>query len=227
MKIKFYAHACFRLEGDGLSVITDPYTPGAAPGSQFDPINEPADIVLMSSATDRFHSDPSHITGNPIVVNTLDLPVEGQTVKGLHIRPFHVSESLTFDFGDRDPDDNAMYLFTLDGIRILHLGDIGNPIFPEHLAALQGNVDLLFALTGEHATIALKDLDDAINVIGPRIVIPMHYYHPRGRLQIQPVTDFTARYPADQVTFVNSTELTLTRDTLPDALHIYVMEQCR
>ena len=26
MKIKFYAHASFRLEGDGLAVITDPYT---------------------------------------------------------------------------------------------------------------------------------------------------------------------------------------------------------
>ncbi len=28
MKITFYAHASFRLEADGLAVITDPYTPG-------------------------------------------------------------------------------------------------------------------------------------------------------------------------------------------------------
>ena len=36
MKIKFYAHACFRLEGDGTVVVTDPYTPG--PGaSKFRP----------------------------------------------------------------------------------------------------------------------------------------------------------------------------------------------
>ncbi|MBV8901550.1 MAG: MBL fold metallo-hydrolase, partial [Verrucomicrobia bacterium] len=28
MKITFYAHASFRLEADGLTVITDPYTPG-------------------------------------------------------------------------------------------------------------------------------------------------------------------------------------------------------
>ena len=60
MKIKFYAHASFRLEGDGLAVVTDPYTPDR---SGFDPIDEPADVVIMSSATDDFHSDPSHVTG--------------------------------------------------------------------------------------------------------------------------------------------------------------------
>ena len=45
MRIKFYAHACFRLEANGLVVITDPYTPG--PGhSGFDPIEEAADVVM-------------------------------------------------------------------------------------------------------------------------------------------------------------------------------------
>src|SRR5689334_15246408 len=145
MKITFYAHASFRLEADGLAVITDPYTPGPKPGSGFDPIDEPADIVIMSSSTDTFHSDPSHIRGNPTVIDALQLPPEGTTVQGLHISPFPAMESLTFDFqGEfgRNPDANALYLFTLGGLRILHLGDTGNPIPPEHLGALRGNVDL-------------------------------------------------------------------------------------
>jgi L-ascorbate metabolism protein UlaG (beta-lactamase superfamily) len=53
VKIRFYAHASFRLEADGLAVITDPYTPGPH-NSGFDPIDEPADVVIMSSATDPF-----------------------------------------------------------------------------------------------------------------------------------------------------------------------------
>ncbi len=81
MKIRFYAHASFRLEADGLSVITDPYTPGPQ-NSGFDPIDEPADIVIMSSATDSFHSDPSHVRGDPTVVNALELPPEGADVRG-------------------------------------------------------------------------------------------------------------------------------------------------
>jgi L-ascorbate metabolism protein UlaG (beta-lactamase superfamily) len=164
VKIRFYAHASFRLEVDAFAVITDPYTPGPQ-NSGFDPIDELADVVIMSSATDPFHSDPSHVRGDPTVVNALELPPEGAEARGLHVRPFPAMESMTFDFG-RDPDANAMYLFTLGGV--LHMGDIGIPISREHLDALHGKVDLLFALAGAHATIALDDLDAAIDAIGPR-----------------------------------------------------------
>jgi L-ascorbate metabolism protein UlaG (beta-lactamase superfamily) len=226
VKIRFYAHASFRLEVDGFAVITDPYTPGPQ-NSGFDPIDEPADVVIMSSATDPFHSDPSHVRGDPTVVNALDLPPEGAEARGLHVRTFPAMESMTFDFG-RDPDANAMYLFTLGGVRVLHMGDIGNPISREHLDALHGKVDLLFALAGAHATIALDYLDAAIDAIGPRVVIPMHYFSPRGVLDIEPVDTFLERRPADSVTWVNGSELELTPESLPaEAPRIYVLEQSR
>jgi L-ascorbate metabolism protein UlaG (beta-lactamase superfamily) len=225
VKIRFYAHASFRLEADGLAVITDPYTPGPQ-NSGFDPIDEPADIVIMSSATDDFHSDPSHVRGDPTVVNALELPPEGADVRGLHIRSFPAMESMTFDFG-RDPDANALYLFTLGGLRVLHMGDIGNPVPRERFDALRGNVDLLFALAGAHATIALDDLDSAIDAIGPRVVIPMHYYSPRGVLDIEPVDTFLERHRVDSITRVGGPELELTLESLPTAPHIYVLEQSR
>ena len=226
MKIRFYAHASFRLEADGLAVITDPYTPGSH-NSGFDPIGEPSDVVIMSSATDPFHSDPSHVRGDPTVVNALELPPEGAQVRGVHVRPFSAMESMTFDFG-RDPDANAMYLFTLGGLRMLHMGDVGNPVPQEHLDALRGNVDVLFALTGAHATIALEDLDAAIEAMGPLVVVPMHYYSSRGVLDIEPVDAFLERHPADTVTRVGGPELELTPESLPaEAPHIYVLEQSR
>jgi L-ascorbate metabolism protein UlaG (beta-lactamase superfamily) len=225
MKIKFYAHASFRLEGDGLVVVTDPYTPGPDV-SNFDNIEEAADIVIMSSATDRFHSDPSHVGGSPIVVNAVEVPHGGTTVRGLHIQTFPSQESLTWDFG-RDPEDNAMYAFTLGGLRFFHMGDIGNPVAQSQLAELAGQVDVLFALTGGRATIALDDLDAAINAINPRVVIPMHYFHPKGRLKILPLTEFTQRYPAEMITYVGKSELELTPETLPAQRHIYVLEQSR
>src|SRR3989337_1178566 len=58
MKIKWYGHACFRIEGDDIVIVTDPYTPEVA---GLDPMDEPADVVVMSSATDRFHSDASMV----------------------------------------------------------------------------------------------------------------------------------------------------------------------
>jgi L-ascorbate metabolism protein UlaG (beta-lactamase superfamily) len=226
VKIRFYAHASFRLEADGLAVITDPYTPGPQ-HSGFDPIDEPAEIVIMSSATDPFHSDPSHVRGDPTVVNALELPPEGADIGGLHIRPFPAMESMTFDYG-RDPDANALYLFTLGDLRVLHMGDIGNPVPQEYLDALRGNVDLLFALTGAHATIALDDLDAAIDAIGPRAIIPMHYYSPRGVLEIEPVDTFLERHQAVSITRVGRSELELTPESLlTEAPHIYVLEQSR
>jgi hypothetical protein len=87
-----------RARWNGIAVVTDPYTPGPKAGSGFDPIDEPAGLVIMSSSTDDFHSDPSHVRGDPIVIDALELPPEGTTVKGIHIRPFPAMESLTFDF---------------------------------------------------------------------------------------------------------------------------------
>ena len=230
MRITSYGHASYRLEAEDLAVITFPYPPG--PGnSSFDPMKGPADIMIMSSATDRFHSDPSHVRGKPVVVNALDLPPEGAEVRGMRIRPFPAYESKTFDYQKefgRDPDANALYHFTLGGLRVLHMGDIGNPVAPEHLDALRGQVDVLLALTGEHATIALDDLDDAIEAIGPRVVIPMHYFSPRGVLKIEPVDRFLDRFPPSSVTRVGGPELELTPGSLPDgAPHVYVLEQSR
>jgi L-ascorbate metabolism protein UlaG (beta-lactamase superfamily) len=224
MDMTFYAHASFRLETPDLAVITDPYEPGR---SGFTPIEEPADLVIMSSATDRFHSDPTHVRGEPKVVNALlDVPPEGMTVCGVPIRAFPTSESLTFDFG-RDPDANAMYLFTVGGVRMLHMGDVGNAIAPEVLAALSGQVDVLLALAGAHATIALEDLDQAITAIDPRIVVPMHYWHPRGVLKIEPVERFLERHEGEPVRRVAGTKVTIDPAQLPPTREIVVLEQAR
>ena len=224
MKITFYAHASFRLETPEISIVTDPYTPGV---SGFAPIEEAADLVIMSSATDRFHSDASHVGGRPKVVNALlDVPPEGGTVMGVPIRTFPTSESLTFDYG-RDPDANAMYLLTLGGVRVLHMGDVGNAIAPEVLASLAGQVDVMLALAGAHATIALEDLDAAIAAIGPRIVIPMHYWHERGVLKIEPVDEFLRRQPAESVRRVSGTSVMIEPGELPAARQVVVLDQAR
>jgi L-ascorbate metabolism protein UlaG (beta-lactamase superfamily) len=107
------------------------------------------------------------------------------------------------------------------------MGDVGNPIAADQLAALDGQVDILLALTGGEATIALDDLAALIGAIRPRVVIPMHYFSPRGVLKILPVEAFTTRYPAEQVVHVGGPSVTLDPTALPATLQIIVLEQAR
>jgi hypothetical protein len=53
------------------------------------------------------------------------------------------------------------------------MGDVCNAIGPAVLDSLSGQVDVLLALTGAQATVALEDLDKAIAVIVPRSIIPI------------------------------------------------------
>lgn len=226
MKIHFYAHASFRLEDESVAVVTDPYTPGPAV-SNFAPIAEPADVVIMSSAVDTFHSDPSHVLGDPVIVNAVDVPPEGIEVRGVPIRAYQTMESQTFDYGKREAEPNAMYWFELGGLRCFHMGDLGNPFSETHANQLRGEVDVMFVLTGGEPTIALPDVVDAIDAVQPKVVIPMHYYSPRGRLNILPLEAFTELYPAERITQINGSDLELTPADLPQSMHICVLQQSR
>lgn len=231
MKIHFYAHASFRLAGDGVRLVTDPYRPGPQ-GGGFDPIEEPADLVIRSSATDVFHNDPSHVRGHPRVIDALQIPEEGMRVESLELRGFPAWERIRWLLllGGRLPRRYAMYSihFTREGLRVLHGGDLGGPLRQTFVDALAGNVDVFFAVTGGVHNIELDDLEEVIRQLRPRVVIPMHYHHPRGRLKtILPVTAFTDRYPGDSVRWMNGPDVEITRESLPDSTKIYVLEPSR
>ena len=53
MKIKWYGHACFRIEGEGIVVVTDPYTPEVA---GLESMDEPADVVVRPPRRRGVHS---------------------------------------------------------------------------------------------------------------------------------------------------------------------------
>ena len=219
MKIRWYGHACFRIEGEGISIVTDPYAPEAA---GLDSVSEPVDVVIMSSATDRFHANFSMVAGDPKVLNALEIAQSGPVeVNGVVFEALSTMESMKHKVS---PDENAIYRFEVEGMSILHLGDLGNPLTNEQLDRLRGGVDILLALTGGPPTIELEDLDRAIEEIAPRIVIPMHYQIPRLRLHILPLEAFTSRYRGDAIRRVGSAEVELSQSTLPRTRRIYVLE---
>ena len=195
MRLIWYGHACFRLEADGLSIVTDPYTPDDA---GLEPIRKPADVVVMSSALDDAHSYWQQVPGDPRVVNALDAVSRtggaraGRRRRGRR-RPRRARTAPTTRRPTRSTASSSA------GSPFCHMGDVGTPLAEAQLAPLRGRVDVLLALAGGGLTIALPDLDDAIEAIGPKVVVPMHHRTPSLKYDVGPVEDFLARRGGDRV----------------------------
>lgn len=221
MKIKWYGHASFLITGlDGTSIITDPYTPQTA---GYAPITDEPDIVIISSATDSFHCRADLIPGNPTVINALDIAKSGgkHSEKGVTFSAIQAMEAL--DHPEHDPDQNGMYKFTVDGLTVGHMGDIGNALSDSQIAFF-GDVDILLALAGGLPTIALDDLKILIDKTAPRLVIPMHFrtlrYRPRNTFWIE---TFLHYFDENAVDFACNYQVELSPDSLPTTTRLLIL----
>ncbi len=226
MQITWFGHAAFKLtDASGLSVITDPYTPE---GVGYPPIREPADIVIISSDDDSAHCRADLIEGQPEVVNALQVAQgEGRTkAKGLTIRAIEAAE------WDKHPEhavpgQNGMYRFEMDGLKIAHMGDVGNPLTKAQQDFFE-DTDILLALAGGYLTIELPDLMEMIHRARPKLVIPMHFrtltYRPRNTMWVE---SFLSYFRDDQVDFAFDHTIDITREALTDRTRVLVMDYLR
>lgn len=216
MKIKWLAHASFLIEGDGLRIITDPYDPVDL---NIPPVTEPADIVIRSSHDDVAHAHIDTIPPGFELITATEIVDSGATTKNVDFTAIWSQESLIH----KDiPRDNAMYRFTLEGIHITHMGDVGNRLTNQQMEALSGT-DILLTLTGGPPTIELDDLYQVIQTVKPKIVIPMHYRIPGPKFFMLPVTDFTAYFPVERIEWANRSAIEFHKETLPSETKIIVL----
>lgn len=221
MKLKWYGHASFLITSDsGVTIITDPYTPET---SGYKPVAESPDIVIMSSDNDSYHCRADLIPGSPLVINALEIAQQGgeRVEQGITFQAVRAMEAL--DHREHHPDQNGMYRFSVDGVSIGHMGDVGNPLTDEQIAFFEG-VDVLLALTGGHPTIALDDLKAVIDEARPRLIVPMHFrtlrYKPRNTFWIE---KFLSYFQPEQVDFACDSEITITPDKLPVSTRVLVL----
>ena len=73
---------------------------------------------------------------------------------------------------------NTIVCFSLDGVRVCHLGDFGQrALRPEQREAI-GEVDVLFVPVGGGPTIGGAAAAELVRSLAPRLVVPMHYRTP-------------------------------------------------
>ncbi len=164
MLISYHGHSEFLIEtASGLRILTDPFDP-AIP---FPFRKTSADIVTVSHA----HHDHEHldkVEGRPQVIREGGEHHPHKNIKVTGLPSWHDKEK----GAKRGP--NTIYLFQFEGLRLAHLGDLGDLPDEKVLEALEF-LDLVFVPVGGTYTIDAKQAVELMARIRPRVIVPMHY----------------------------------------------------
>lgn len=169
MKITYLGHATFLLEAGSASILIDPFD--AKVGY---PMPRPAPTLVLIS---HEHGDHNHLPmaqGQPRVIRGL---ADGQwravkeTIDGVAI-----SSVPTYHDGSEGSERgrNTVFIIEAEGLRIVHLGDLGHGL-DEAAAKAIGRPDVLMVPVGGHYTIDAAQAHAIATRLRPGIVIPMHY----------------------------------------------------
>jgi L-ascorbate metabolism protein UlaG (beta-lactamase superfamily) len=212
MKVKWLGHACFLITfRDGLRVITDPYAVGG--GINYSPIKETADVVVVSHDHGD-HSNVSTVQGKPEVVKGGGK----KTAKGIQFRGVATSHDAS---QGQQRGLNTVFCFTIDDIKLCHLGDLGHVLSPGQVTEI-GAVDILFVPVGGFFTIDAPVASQVCDQLKPKIIIPMHFKTPKCAYPIAGVEDFLKG--KKNVRKVGGSEVEFEREKLPTATEIVLLQ---
>ena len=151
MKIRWYGQSTFALTG-ASRVAIDPFgdmSAAAAHGIHFDyPAIEglEADLLLITHEHGD-HNGVEAVGGDPVTIRSTAGTFDSPAGEVVGVASEHDAVAGT----QRGP--NTIFRFTLDGLRVCHLGDFGQPALrPEQQAAI-GEVDVLFLPAGAGPTV--------------------------------------------------------------------------
>jgi len=204
MKIKWNGHASFTITAsDGTVLVTDPYDPSGYGGVlTYEQVRDRADAVLVS----HDHADHNYVkglSGSPQVIKDSG-QIRDIQIKGI---PTHHDES-----GGSERGDNIVFAFTVDGINICFMGDLGHQLSAEHAAAI-GPVDLLLLPVGGTFTVDADGAAKVVESLNPRLVIPMHFKTAKCDLPIAEVDGFLAKMT--NVKKLKKSDIDLSTDEVP------------
>ena len=207
-EIAWLGHACFRIRGRDVVIITDP----VGPASGYDIGHPNADIVTVS------HDHPGHnaldvlapgyraFTG-PGEYETKDVFITG-------IRTFHDTEQ------GRRLGKNTIFLIEIEGLVICHLGDLGHLLTEEQSEGMS-EVDVLIVPAGGPPTIPVQVAAEVIGQVEPRVVIPMQYRTEQGDREREPLERFLKELGGAHVEPVN--QLNVKKSDLGDTMQVVVL----
>lgn len=208
MEIKWVGHACFKLQGKEVSVVTDPF--GAEVGFAMPKLS--GNILTISH--DHFdHNNRDAVTSDIVFDAPGEFEFKGVRVIG--VRTFHDEER------GAKRGDNLMFLFMIDGLKLLHCGDLGHMPSDNILDSL-GDVDVLFLPAGGNYTLPVSQAVELVHRLEPKVVVPMHFHIPGLKLDVALVDGFLKQLGFDSE---RVSSFVINKNNLPEeGVKVYVLQ---
>lgn len=174
MQLSWYGQSCFKIEMKNGRIVLDPFDRSA--GDLEPPRSTGVDIAVFSSrpadaVLDKFRAVPSLVVG----------PGEYEA-RGVHFYGFplpHLADGgKLFGF-------STAFLIEGDDLRILHLGGLRAPALAESDLEEIGDVDILLVPVGGKRVLDGVEAAKIVGEVEPRVVIPMHYWIPELRMDLE------------------------------------------
>jgi L-ascorbate metabolism protein UlaG (beta-lactamase superfamily) len=185
MKVTFLGHACFQIEHDGVTILTDPYLTGN-PQAAVKPEDVSPHYILVSHAHGDHIGDAVEIakTAGATIITTAEVArlcdKQGAKVHGMHIGGKHA-----FDFGyvritpafhgaGVEGGHACGFIVDLGGKKVYFAGDTSLFGDMELLGRLE-KLSLALLPIGDNYTMGPDDAVLAVEMLKPAVVVPMHY----------------------------------------------------
>jgi L-ascorbate metabolism protein UlaG (beta-lactamase superfamily) len=171
--VRFLGQACFTITAAGKTLLIDPFNP---PNLGYPAFDVTPEAVLISH--EHFdHNNTTVVKGKPLVLHGLD---KGGAVQAIDrtVGPFHVRTVAAKHWHDpamKSRGNIAMFVIEVNGLKIVHLGDLGEKLSAEQVQAI-GRPDVLLVPVGGFFTIDADGAYEVVQQLKPRAyTIPMHY----------------------------------------------------
>jgi len=222
--IYWYGQSCFKIKGKNAAVVVDPYNPDFV-GLKLPKIE--ADIVCISHG----HEDHNFLdvvksteTKDPIdtgitsekpfvIAGPGEYEISGVNIVG--ITSFHD------DKNGEERGKNTIYQILIDGVSVVHLGDLGQKKLTQTQIEAISGCDVLMIPVGGVYTIEAKDASDIIASLEPKIVIPMHYRVNGLKFELAPVSDFMKVIGKENIE--EMPKLSVSVEKLPEELEVALL----
>ena len=196
--ITWYGQSFFIVTSStGGKITFDPYH--IQDGIKYSPPSVSADLVLISH--NHFdHNNADLLTGKHTVIKpltkgtesgTLTIGLPDRQVKKRRIQqiPYKFGFSSHDASGGKERGGNTIRKISVDGVSIVHLGDLGIPLTKQQIKQI-GPVDILLVPVGGKYTIDAAGATKVIEQLKPKVAIPMHYKTPKITIPLVGVEPF-------------------------------------